>query len=150
MRIVIQRVSKAKITIDQQEEKKMGAGLVVLLGITHEDTEEDVFWLVNKLVHLRIFNDNKGVMNCSVKEMGGRVLIVSQFTLMAATKKGNRPSYMGAAKHTHAIPLYELFLDEASKSLAHEVLSGTFGADMQIELVNDGPVTLIIDSKNRA
>lgn len=149
MRIVIQRVTRAKITIDQHEEKTMGAGLVVLLGITHEDTEEDVFWLVNKMIHLRIFNDDCGVMNRSVKEVEGSVLIVSQFTLMAATKKGNRPSYMKAAKHGHAIPLYELFLKEVTNGLGSEVLSGKFGADMQIDLTNNGPVTLIIDSKNK-
>ncbi|MGB1020660.1 MAG: D-aminoacyl-tRNA deacylase [Flavobacteriaceae bacterium] len=149
MRIVIQRVTKAKITIDRLEEKTMGVGLVVLLGITHEDTEEDVFWLVNKMVHLRIFNDRHGVMNRSVKDAAGSVLIVSQFTLMAATKKGNRPSYLGAAKHEHATPLYELFLQQATMGLGREVLSGKFGADMQIDLTNDGPVTLVIDSKNK-
>ena len=147
MRIVIQRVTRARITINRQEEKTMGAGLVVLLGITHEDTEEDVFWLVNKMINLRIFNDEHGVMNHSVKEEEGQMLIVSQFTLMATTKKGNRPSYMKASRHEHAIPLYELFLQEATKGIEQEVLSGTFGADMQIDLTNDGPVTLIIDSK---
>ena len=149
MRIVIQRVTKAAITINQTEQKTMGHGLVVLLGITHDDSLEEVKWLVNKLVNLRIFNDANGVMNQSVKEVEGALLIVSQFTLMASTKKGNRPSYLGAAKHEHAIPLYESFLQEATNSLGDEVLSGSFGADMQIELINDGPVTILIDSKNR-
>jgi len=149
MRIVIQRVTKAAITINQTEQNTMGHGLVVLLGITHDDSLEEVKWLVNKLVNLRIFNDANGVMNQSVKEVEGALLIVSQFTLMASTKKGNRPSYLGAAKHEHAIPLYESFLQEATKSLGDEVLSGSFGADMQIELINDGPVTILIDSKNR-
>ena len=149
MRIVIQRVTKAKITIDREEEKAMGHGLVVLLGIGHQDQAEDVLWLVNKLVHLRIFNDAQGVMNRSLKEVEGSLLIVSQFTLMAATKKGHRPSYLGAAKHEHAIPLYELFLKEAAAHLEKEVIAGKFGAYMQIALTNDGPVTISIDSKNK-
>jgi len=149
MKIVIQRVSKARITIDKKEQKAMGEGLVILLGITPSDGIEDVNWLVNKVVNLRIFNDEYGVMNRSIKEIQGALLVVSQFTLMASTKKGNRPSYLGAAKHDHAIPLYESFLKKTSSALEKEILSGKFGADMQIEFINDGPVTIIIDSKNR-
>jgi len=149
MRIVIQRVSKAKITIENKEQMAMGEGLVVLLGITPLDCIEDVNWLVNKLVNLRIFNDENRVMNRSIKDIKGALLVVSQFTLMASTKKGNRPSYLGAAKHEHAIPLYEFFLKMTSLALKKEILSGKFGADMQIELINDGPVTIIIDSKNK-
>ena len=117
MRIVIQRVSKAQITIENKEQKAMGEGLVVLLGITPSDGIKDVNWLVNKVVNLRIFNDQYGVMNCSVKDIQGALLVVSQFTLMASTKKGNRPSYLGAAKHDHAIPLYKSFLKMASSAL---------------------------------
>ena len=149
MRIVIQRVSKAKITIENKEQMAMGEGLVVLLGISPSDCIEDVNWLVNKLVNLRIFNDENRVMNRSIKDIKGALLVVSQFTLMASTKKGNRPSYLGAAKHEHAIPLYEFFLKMTSLALKKEILSGKFGADMQIELINDGPVTIIIDSKNK-
>ena len=149
MRIVIQRVSKAKITIENKEQVAMGEGLVVLLGISPSDCIEDVNWLVNKLVNLRIFNDENRVMNRSIKDIKGALLVVSQFTLMASTKKGNRPSYLGAAKHEHAIPLYEFFLKMTSLALKKEILSGKFGADMQIELINDGPVTIIIDSKNK-
>ena len=149
MRIVIQRVSKAQITIENEEQKGMGEGLVVLLGITPSDGIKDVNWLVNTVVNLRIFNDQYGVMNRSVKDIQGALLVVSQFTLMASTKKGNRPSHLGAAKHDHAIPLYKSFLKMASSALEKEILSGKFGADMQIELINDGPVTIIIDSKNK-
>tara|TARA_B100000941_G_C28353132_1_gene472946 strand:- start:95 stop:553 length:459 start_codon:yes stop_codon:yes gene_type:complete len=149
MRIVIQRVSKAKITIENKEQMAMGEGLVVLLGITHSDCIEDANWLVKKVVNLRIFNDEKGVMNRSIKDIKGAILVVSQFTLMASTKKGNRPTYLGAAKHEHAIPLYEFFLKMTSSALKKEILSGKFGADMQIDLINDGPVTIIIDSKNK-
>ena len=120
-----------------------------MLGIEHADEEADVFWLVNKVLNLRIFEDAQGVMNRSLLEVEGELMVVSQFTLMAATKKGNRPSYIRAAKHEQAIPLYELFVQKAQESLSSKVVTGTFGADMQVELTNDGPITIWIDSKNR-
>jgi len=122
---------------------------LVLLGIEHADEETDVFWLVNKVLNLRIFEDAQGIMNRSLLEVEGELMVVSQFTLMAATKKGNRPSYIRAAKHEQAIPLYELFVQKAQESLSNKVVTGTFGADMQVELTNDGPITIWIDSKNR-
>ena len=149
MRVVIQRVLRAHVLINQTEKREIGEGLVVLLGIETADEPTDVLWLVNKVVNMRIFNDAHGVMNQSLLEREGSLLVVSQFTLMAATKKGNRPSYVRAAKHEHAIPLYEFFLKTAQEKLGKKIVSGTFGADMEVALVNDGPVTIQIDSKNK-
>jgi D-tyrosyl-tRNA(Tyr) deacylase len=149
MRVVIQRVRKARVTIENERSEEIGPGLLVLLGIEMADGNEDVKWLVNKVVNLRIFDDEAGVMNKSLLDCKGELMIVSQFTLMAATKKGNRPSYIRAAKHTHAIPLYESFIKKAQALLETPVATGTFGAMMQVALENDGPVTLLIDSKNR-
>jgi D-tyrosyl-tRNA(Tyr) deacylase len=149
MRVVIQRVLRAHVLINQTEKREIGEGLAVLLGIEKADEPTDVLWLVNKVVNMRIFNDAHGVMNQSLLEREGSLLVVSQFTLMAATKKGNRPSYIRAAKHEHAIPLYEFFLKTAQEKLGKKIVSGTFGADMEVALVNDGPVTIQIDSKNK-
>ena len=149
MRVVIQRVLRAHVLINQTEKREIGEGLAVLLGIEKADEPTDVFWLVNKVVNMRIFNDAHGVMNQSLLEREGSLLVVSQFTLMAATKKGNRPSYIRAANHEHAIPLYEFFLKTAQEKLGKKIVSGTFGADMEVALVNDGPVTIQIDSKNK-
>ena len=149
MRVVIQRVLRAHVLINQTEKREIGEGLVVLLGIETADEPTDVLWLVNKVVNLRIFNDANGVMNQSLLDRDGCLLVVSQFTLMATTKKGNRPSYIRAAKHEHAIPLYEFFLKTAQEKLVKKIVSGTFGADMEVTLVNDGPVTIQIDSKNK-
>ena len=149
MRVVIQRVLRAQVLINQTEKREIGEGLVVLLGIETADEPTDVLWLVNKVVNLRIFNDAHGVMNQSLLDRDGSLLVVSQFTLMATTKKGNRPSYIRAAKHKHAIPLYEFFLKTAQEKLGKKIVSGTFGADMEVALVNDGPVTIQIDSKNK-
>ena len=149
MRAVVQRVSEAHITIKGEIEKQIGKGLVVLLGIELEDGKEDVEWLTGKISRLRIFNDMNGVMNLSVTDVGGDVMIVSQFTLHASTKKGNRPSYIKAAPPEVAIPLYEEFIVCAEKDFERPVVTREFGAYMQIKLVNDGPVTIIIDTKNR-
>ena len=149
MRVVIQRVLRAHVLINQTEKREIGEGLAVLLGIEKADEPTDVLWLVNKVVNMRIFNDAHGVMNQSLLEREGSLLVVSKFTLMAATKKGNRPSYIRAAKHEHAIPLYEFFLKTAQEKLGKKIVSGTFGADMEVALVNDGPVTIQIDSKNK-
>ncbi len=149
MRAVIQRVSKAQVTANQTHVQRIGNGLVVLLGITHTDLSEDVDWLIQKIVNMRIFNDENDVMNKSILDVGGELLVVSQFTLFAQTKKGNRPSYSEAAKHDIAVPLYEMFLEKATLTMGKPVQCGIFGADMQIDLVNDGPVTIIMDSKNR-
>ncbi len=149
MKIVIQRVSKASVTIGGTVKSSIGQGLLILLGIGHDDTEDDIDYLVKKTAALRIFNDDAGVMNRSVMDVGGDIIVVSQFTLMAATKKGNRPSYIGAAGHEIAIPLYEEFCRRMSDALGRPVGTGEFGADMQVELINDGPVTICIDSKNR-
>ena len=149
MRVVVQRVSAASVTIDGAVRTSIGPGLLILLGIGHEDGEEDIDYLVKKVAALRIFNDTDGVMNRSILEVGGEALVVSQFTLMASTRKGNRPSYIGAAGHEKAIPLYECFCDRLSSALGKPVATGTFGADMQVSLVNTGPVTICIDSKNR-
>ncbi|WAC01534.1 D-aminoacyl-tRNA deacylase [Lacinutrix neustonica] len=150
MRVVIQRVSKAKVTIEDNTVAAIRNGLLVLLGIVSEDTQEDVNWLVNKIVNLRIFPDAKGIMNESLMATHGEMLVVSQFTLHASTKKGNRPSYIKAAKPEIAIPLYEAFIKSSETILDKTVQTGQFGADMKVELVNDGPVTIIIDSKDRA
>ena len=149
MRVVVQRVSSASVTIGGQVKSSMGQGLLVLLGIGHEDDEEDIDYLVKKTSALRIFNDDAGVMNRSVTDVGGDVIVVSQFTLMASTKKGNRPSYIDAAGHEKAIPLYEEFCRRMSAAIGRPVGTGEFGADMKVSLVNDGPVTICIDSKNR-
>ena len=149
MRVVIQRVSQASVTIGGELRSSIGRGLMILLGVGHEDGEEDVEWLVKKIAGLRIFNDDAGVMNLSIKDVGGDALVVSQFTLMAATKKGNRPSYVLAAGHELAVPLYENFCAALSDALGRRVGTGEFGADMKVALVNDGPVTICIDSRSR-
>jgi len=149
MRVVIQRVSEAKVIIEQKQVAQIQAGLLILLGIETEDIQDDVNWLVSKIANLRIFNDKAGVMNLSVKDTAGEVVVVSQFTLHASTKKGNRPSYIQAARPEKAIPLYENFVNSLETELGIKVQTGTFGADMKIALVNDGPVTIIIDSKKR-
>jgi len=149
MRLVIQRVSTATVIIEDKLVDSIGNGLLVLLGIEYDDDETDVIWLVNKLLNIRIFNDTFGVMNRSLLQEAGELLVISQFTLMASTKKGNRPSYIRAAKHETAIPLYEYFLVMAEKGLGKHVSKGIFGADMKVTLVNDGPVTIFIDSKKR-
>jgi len=149
MRTVIQRVSKASVSINGKLKASIGAGLLVLLGIEDADKQEDIDFLTKKITNLRIFDDANGIMNCSVLEVDGEILCVSQFTLHASTKKGNRPSYIRAAKPDFAIPLYEMFCMELSKALEKPVQTGEFGADMQVGLINDGPVTIIIDSKNK-
>ena len=147
MKAVIQRVSKASVTIDNKVVANIELGLLILLGITHDDSEEDIKWLSNKIVNLRVFNDANNVMNTSVKDSEGDIIVVSQFTLHASTKKGNRPSYIDAAKPEVAIPLYESFISEIENLLEKPIQTGKFGADMKVELLNDGPVTIIIDSK---
>jgi len=149
MRTVIQRVSKASVSIDGKLKASIGNGLLVLLGIEDADRQEDIDFLVKKISNLRIFNDENGVMNCSVIEIDGEILCVSQFTLHASTKKGNRPSYIRAAKPDFAVPMYETFCKEMEKALNKTIQTGEFGANMQVELINDGPVTISIDSKNR-
>ncbi|MBT1709930.1 D-tyrosyl-tRNA(Tyr) deacylase [Fulvivirgaceae bacterium PWU5] len=146
---VIQRVTSASVTIDQRVKASIGSGLLVLVGIEDADTAEDITWLSGKLVNLRIFNDAEGVMNQSVKEQGGDIIVVSQFTLQASTKKGNRPSYLKAAKPPVAVPLYEAFVNAVAAELGKDVQTGEFGADMKVSLLNDGPVTIIIDTKNK-
>ena len=146
---VIQRVSESSVTIDGEIKSKIGKGLMVLVGIEDADTSEDIEWLSGKIVNLRIFNDIDGVMNVSVKDDGGDIIVVSQFTLQASTKKGNRPSYIKAAKPDVAIPLYEKFVAEISQQLGKPVGTGEFGADMKVSLINDGPVTIVIDTKNK-
>lgn len=147
MRLVIQRVSRASVTVDGEMKSSIGHGLMVLVGVEHGDTIDDVKWLVGKTVALRIFDDENGVMNRSVIDAGGEVLAVSQFTLTASTRKGNRPSYIRAAGHDVAVPLYEAYCEQVSATIGKETGRGVFGADMKVELVNDGPVTIIIDSK---
>jgi len=149
MRAVIQRVSSASVTIDGAVKSAIGQGLLILLGIGHEDGPEDIDWLVKKIAGLRIFDDNSGVMNLSVIDVGAEALVVSQFTLMASTKKGNRPSYIGAAGHELAIPLYERFCAALTDAIGRPVGTGEFGADMKVALVNDGPVTICIDTKRK-
>lgn len=149
MRVVIQRVSAAKVTIAGAVHGAIKNGLLVLLGIEAADNREDINWLVNKIGGLRIFNDNAGIMNLNIQDVGGELLIISQFTLHANTKKGNRPSYIKAAHPDIAIPLYEEFIKMSSARMGKQVKTGIFGADMQLTLVNDGPVTIIIDTKNK-
>jgi D-tyrosyl-tRNA(Tyr) deacylase len=149
MKAVIQRVEHAAVHVDSKEISSINEGLLILLGITHEDDENDISWLVDKIIKLRIFNDSEGKMNISVIDADGELLIVSQFTLHASTKKGNRPSYIEAARPEIAIPLYEKFINQIEQKCGKKVKTGEFGAMMKISLVNDGPVTIIIDSKNR-
>lgn len=150
MRVVLQRVSKASVEIEEKIVSEIESGLLILLGIEHEDSEEDIQWLCSKIKKLRIFNDEKEVMNNSLVEIGGDAIVVSQFTLHASTKKGNRPSYIKAAKPEIAIPLYEKFIKQLEQELGKKVGTGKFGADMKVELINDGPVTILMDSKNKS
>ena len=147
MRAVVQRVSEASVSIGGEVRGEIGQGLLVLLGVEPSDTLEDADWLVHKIVNLRIFGDEAGVMNRSLTDVGGQLLVVSQFTLFASYKKGNRPSYLRAAGHDHAVPLYEYFVREAQALSGRPVPTGKFGADMQVGLVNDGPVTICLDTK---
>lgn len=149
MKVVIQRVTKASVTINDREVASIGNGLLVLLGIVADDTQDDIDWLSNKIRNLRIFEDENGVMNKSIIEANGDVIVVSQFTLHASTKKGNRPSYIKAAKPEMAIPMYESFVKQIELDLGKPIQTGEFGADMKVALLNDGPVTIIIDSKNK-
>jgi D-tyrosyl-tRNA(Tyr) deacylase len=149
MRTVIQRVSQASVIIDGTMKSTISQGLLLLLGVEAADTEDDVNWLVKKVAGLRIFDDEQGVMNRSLTDIGGDAIVVSQFTLMASTKKGNRPSYIQAAPHSIAIPMYELFCNRLSETLGRKVGTGEFGANMQVQLINDGPVTICIDTKNK-
>ncbi len=149
MRVVIQRVSHAAVSIEGHLKSSIREGLLVLVGIEDADDAEDAAWLSGKIIHLRIFNDNAGVMNLSIKETGGDILLISQFTLYAATKKGNRPSYIRASKPDVAVPLYQKMITNLEADLGKQIFTGEFGADMKVELLNDGPVTILIDSKNR-
>ncbi|MBT6808282.1 MAG: D-tyrosyl-tRNA(Tyr) deacylase [Flavobacteriales bacterium] len=149
MRGVIQRVSQASVNIDEKKVASINEGLLILLGIETQDTKEDADWLANKISTLRIFSDSEGKMNKSVTEVDGEVIVVSQFTLHAKTKKGNRPSYIKAARPEQSIPLYEQFKKDLSEAIGNQVQSGEFGADMQVTLINDGPVTIIIDTRNK-
>ena len=149
MRAIIQRVSSASVTIDGQIHSQIGKGLLVLAGIEDADTDEDIQWLSGKIVNLRIFDDAEGVMNESVIEQGGEILVVSQFTLHASYKKGNRPSYIKASKPDHAVPVYEKMIKQLSNDLGKAIGTGVFGADMKVALLNDGPVTIFMDTKNR-
>ncbi len=149
MKIVIQRVSQASVQVDNKIVSAIKHGLLILLGITEDDTKEDIEWLCKKIVNLRIFNDDDGIMNWSLKDIEGEVLVISQFTLMANTKKGNRPSYIKAAKPEIAIPIYQDFIKTLEQTLGKKVGTGIFGADMKVNLLNDGPVTIIIDSKRK-
>jgi D-tyrosyl-tRNA(Tyr) deacylase len=149
MRAVIQRVSQASVTIDGSVKSKIGWGFLILLGICNEDTMEDVDWLVRKVANLRLFDDDNHVMNRSILDVCGECLVVSQFTLFASYKKGNRPSWFKAGSHEHSIPLYEAFCTQLSAAIGKEVGTGEFGADMKVELLNDGPVTICMDTKNK-
>ena len=149
MRVVIQRVLEASVVVDEKVVGSINNGLLVLLGIEDADTEEDINWLSNKIVGLRLFDDAEGVMNLSVKDIGGDILLISQFTLMASTKKGNRPSYIKAYKPPIAAPLYEQMIATLSNDLGKKIQTGIFGADMKVSLINNGPVTITIDSKNK-
>ena len=148
MRAVIQRVSEASVTINNNVKSQIKIGLLVLLGIEENDTEKDIEWLVKKIIQLRIFSDADDKMNLSVQDINGDILLISQFTLFASTKKGNRPSFLRSAKPDIAIPLYEQFIGETEKQFGKKIFTGEFGADMKVELLNDGPVTIIIDSRN--
>lgn len=149
MRIVIQRVTEASVIANGQLSGEINQGLLVLMGIEDADTDEDISWLSNKICHLRIFNDENGVMNLGIKDVGGDILLISQFTLHASTKKGNRPSYIKASKPDIAIPLYGKMISRLELDLGKKIQTGIFGADMKVRLLNDGPVTIVIDSKNR-
>ena len=149
MRVVIQRVSHASVTIEGQKKSQIGAGFLILLGIEQADTQEDIAWLVRKIVGLRVFDDENGVMNKDILETEGEIIVVSQFTLMASYKKGNRPSWIRAAGHEVAIPLYNSFVEQLTEALGKPVGTGEFGADMKVELLNDGPVTICMDTKNK-
>ena len=149
MRLLIQRVKRASVTIDGREHSHIGKGLLVLVGIEHSDTQEDIDWLTGKLLRLRIFDDENGVMNLDVQQTEGDIMVVSQFTLFASTKKGNRPSYIRSAPEAISRPMYEKFVATIEQTLGRKVATGEFGADMQVELVNDGPVTIWIDSHNK-
>ena len=149
MRIVIQRVQRASVTINEEIKSEIGQGMLILVGIEDADNEQDVDWLVRKTIGLRIFDEENHVMNCDIKSIDGEILVISQFTLFASYKKGNRPSWFRAAKHEHSIPLYNLFCKQLSEALGKEVGTGEFGADMKVELINDGPVTICMDSKNK-
>ena len=149
MRVVIQRVSHASVTIEGVCKSAIGEGFMILVGIEEADTQEDADWLCRKIVGLRVFNDENGVMNRSITDINGEILVISQFTLMASTKKGNRPSYIRAARHETAIPLYEYFCNELEIALGKKVGTGEFGADMKVELLNNGPVTICMDTKNK-
>ena len=149
MRIVIQRVRKASVSVDGKTVSAIGQGLLLLLGIEVTDTDEDVQWLCRKVLGLRIFDDNEGIMNRSVMDIDGEIIVVSQFTLFASYKKGNRPSWVRAARHEHAVPMYERFVELLSQGLGKQVGTGVFGAEMKVELINDGPVTICMDTKNK-
>jgi len=149
VRIVIQRVSEASVTIDGAVHGAIKKGLLILLGITHEDAQEDIDWLVGKTAGMRIFSDANDQMNLSVQDLDAEVLVISQFTLFANTKKGNRPSYIEAARPEVAVPLYDAFINTLSRKLNKEIVTGIFGADMKVQLINDGPVTIIVDSKSK-
>lgn len=149
MRTLIQRVKRASVTIENEVKSSINEGLLILLGIEDSDTHEDILWLCNKIANLRIFDDEKGVMNLSIRDVKAQAMVVSQFTLFASTKKGNRPSYIRASKPDVAIPIYEAFCKELELTIEKEVETGTFGADMKVELINDGPITIWIDSKQR-
>jgi len=149
MRAVIQRVSHASVTIEGQKKSQIGAGFLILLGIEQTDTQEDIAWLVRKIIGLRVFDDENGVMNKDILETGGDIIVVSQFTLMASYKKGNRPSWIRAAGHEIAVPLYNTFVEQLTEALGKPVGTGEFGADMKVELLNDGPVTICMDTKNK-
>ena len=149
MLAIIQRVSEAAVTIESKFKGEIGVGFLVLLGITHTDTDEDIEWLVKKIIGLRIFSDSEGKMNLDLASVNGNILLISQFTLHASTKKGNRPSFIEAAKPEIAIPLYEKMISKLSVELGKNIETGSFGADMKVSLVNDGPVTIILDSKNK-
>ncbi len=149
MRVVIQRVTQASVEVDKKEIAAIGIGLLILVGIENDDKEEDLTWLVGKITQMRIFSDDNGLMNRSITDIGGAFLVVSQFTLHASTKKGNRPSFLRAAKPDFAIPFYEKFVENLAKNSGLSVKTGQFGADMKVSLVNDGPVTIVMDTKNR-
>jgi D-tyrosyl-tRNA(Tyr) deacylase len=149
MKVVVQRVSEASVTVDGQKTADIKKGLLVLVGIEDADTQEDIDWLAGKIIKMRIFGDENNVMNCSVQDIDGEIIVVSQFTLHASTKKGNRPSYIKASKPEFAIPMYENFVKALGKEFGKKIQTGIFGADMKVSLLNDGPVTIIIDSKNK-
>nr|WP_315221437.1 D-aminoacyl-tRNA deacylase [uncultured Flavobacterium sp.] len=149
MKVVLQRVSQASVTVEGNKIADIQNGLLVLVGIEDLDTQEDVDWLVGKIIKMRIFGDENGVMNCSVQDVDGDIIVVSQFTLQASTKKGNRPSYLNASKPEFAIPMYENFVKSLEKDFHKKIQTGIFGADMKVSLLNDGPVTILMDSKNR-